>query len=62
MDNSGEGGWTIGGRGNGQYGGGGMDNRGEGGHNRGAVNKVVVDNSKMVMCAGGCPLPQRPST
>ena len=27
-----------------------MDNRGEGGeHNRGEVNKVVVDNSKMVM-------------
>ena len=30
-------------------GGGGMDNRGEGGHNRGEVNKVVVDNSEMVM-------------
>ena len=43
----GEGGWTIWGR---------------GGHNRGEVNKVALDNSKMVMCAGGCPLPQRPST
>ena len=26
-----------------------MDNRGEGGHNRGEVKKVVVDNSQMVM-------------
>ena len=31
----GEGGWTLGGRG--------------GGHNRGEVNKIFVDNSKMVM-------------
>ena len=45
------------------WGGGGViDNRGRWGHNRGEVNKVVVDNSKMVMCAGGCLLPQRPST
>ena len=35
MDNRGEGEWTIGRR---------------WGHNRGEVNKVVVDNSKMVMC------------
>ena len=34
MDNKGEGEWTIGWR---------------WGHNRGEVNKVVVDNSKMVM-------------
>ena len=34
MDNRGEGEWTIGRR---------------WGHNRGEVNKVVVDNSKMVM-------------
>ena len=38
----GEGGWTIGG---------GADTiRGRWGHHRGEVNKVVVDNSKMVMC------------
>ena len=40
----GEGGWTLGGeRGWTLWG------RG-GGHNRGEVNKIVVDNSKMVMC------------
>ena len=37
----GEGGWTIGEEGRWTI--------GEGGHNRGEVNKVVVDNSEMVM-------------
>ena len=41
---------------------GGLTIGGRWGHNRDEVNKVVVDNSKMVMCAGGCLLPQRPST
>ena len=40
---------VCGGGGMDNRGGGEMDNRGEGGHNRGEVKKVVVDNSEMVM-------------